>query len=232
MICSCGFWSMQSPVEHLPISYASNFIQMVLPLLASSSWIVSGHPVTGSKSFPEIVASWWLMFTMCDGRATLGATTGVDSTLGGRTWWYVLDWGDMWMAWSSILATSAKSLRTGGPKFRGEIALHLEFFKRYNMLAWIWGSQWQRLKRNFFWEKYDFDHDSCNHGARKDAVSAVMLWRRTNVPTFFTMWKEWLTFVCSCVGYHFCSWQCKRYSVVVLEARRTEKIQSDDSMWE
>jgi len=137
MICSFGFWSMQSPVEHLPISYASNFIQMVLSLLASSSWIVSGHPVTGSKSFPAIVASWWLMLTMCDGRATLGATTGVDSTLGGRTWWYVLDWGDMWMAWSSILATSAKSLRTGGPKFRGEIALHLEFFKRYNMLAWI-----------------------------------------------------------------------------------------------
>jgi len=57
LIFSCGLQSLQSPVRHLKISFASDFNQMVLSVPASSVSIVSGHPVTGSKIFPETVAS-------------------------------------------------------------------------------------------------------------------------------------------------------------------------------
>jgi len=76
-------------MKHLPISFASDFNQMVLSLPTRSVSIVSGHPVTGSKKFPEVVASFWGVLSRCGGRFTLEAGTWVDNTLAGDTWWPV-----------------------------------------------------------------------------------------------------------------------------------------------
>ena len=60
-----GFAKLASSMEHLPISFASDFNQIVLSLLARSVSIVSSHPVTGSKSFLAKVVSCWVVLSMC-----------------------------------------------------------------------------------------------------------------------------------------------------------------------
>ena len=107
LICSCGLRSLQSTVEHLPIH--SKVISSRLSCIFLLS-IVSGCPVTGSKSFPAIVALCWVVLSKYEGSITCRTVTGIDYTLRGGTLWYVLDWSDMWISQSSILANSGKGI--------------------------------------------------------------------------------------------------------------------------
>ena len=49
-ISSDGLQSLESPTRHIPISMASDFIQMVLLVTARSVLIVLGWPVFGFNS--------------------------------------------------------------------------------------------------------------------------------------------------------------------------------------
>jgi len=141
LIYSWGLRNLWNPMEHLPISFASDFNQMVLSLPASSVSIVSSRLVTGLKSFSATVVSCWVILSSCGRRVNLGAVTGVDNTLGSATWGSVLDWCGIWVAWSSIPATSSKGFRIGGPKCRGEFSWVFDFSKEitYQLLS-VWGS--------------------------------------------------------------------------------------------
>jgi len=89
LISLWGMQNLQNFMEHLPISFASDFNHKVLSS-AARSVSDSAHPVTGSRNFLATVAWFLVVLSRCGGRVTLGAGTGVGNTIRDATWWSVL----------------------------------------------------------------------------------------------------------------------------------------------